>query len=249
MKTYKYKEENGNEIFGNRMDDVENVSFRNTMIKFHASSIVPIIKISLERDKNCLLPYNDNIISLAALKIATQLYDEFAEEKVDKCFKSIFGKELNRKEQVQLLKGVQLKKTQLLSLFNYAEKKGYSFSYYRFQGESKSLKDEKLPSFMYLKKDGSIEYVGETTLTEGQMKMLIDQADVLIVRIFDNGVHWHCFLQTYKGLKGKESGVQGSRPHLHYISDAFGVSKDNLVSMIKMGRYPRTPVHIPLLEV
>lgn len=247
MTTYKYKD-GDKEIIANQMEDVENVSYRETMVKFHASSIAPAIKVMLEKDKNFNFPCNDEILNQVALMFAKKSYNELSKESVDSKLKNIFQKELNKKEQIRLLKGVQLTEPQLSSLFNFAEECGYRFSHYKWQGNPQSVKDEKLPSFMHMKDGGSIEYIGETTLTEGQMRTIINQADELIVRIFDNGSHWHCFLQTYKGLKGMESGVQGSRPHLHYLSDSFGISKADLVKMIKIGRYPNTPVHIPLLR-
>ena len=247
MTTYKYKD-GDKEIIANQMEDVENVSYRETMVKFHASSIAPAIKVMLEKDKNFNFPCNDEILNQVALMFAKKSYNELSKESVDSKLKNIFQKELNKKEQIRLLKGVQLTETQLSYLFNFAEECGYRFSHYKWQGNPQSVKDEKLPSFMHMKDGGSIEYIGETTLTEGQMRTIINQADELIVRIFDNGSHWHCFLQTYKGLKGMESGVQGSRPHLHYLSDSFGISKADLVKMIKIGRYPNTPVHIPLLR-
>ena len=247
MTTYKY-EDGDKELFANEMDEVENVSYRDTMIKFHASSTAPVLKAYLDKDKKCRLPYNDDIVYRAASIIAEKTYENFTKCSFDSCFESLFKKELSKKEQIRLLKGAQLTETQLFSLFNFAEECGYRFSHYKWQGDPKSVKEEKLPSFMHMKDDGSIEYIGETTLTEGQMRTIINQADVLIVSIFDNGSHWHCFLQTYKGLKGMESGVQGSRPHLHYLSDSFGISKADLEKMIKIGRYPNTPVHIPLLS-
>ena len=247
MTTYKY-EDGDKELFANEMDEVENVSYRDTMIKFHASSTAPVLKAYLDKDKKCRLPYNDDIVYRAASIIAEKTYVNFTKCSFDSCFESLFKKELSKKEQIRLLKGAQLTENQLFSLFNFAEECGYKFSHYKWRGNPKSVKEEKLPSFMHMKDDGSIEYIGETTLTEGQMRTIINQADVLIVRIFDNGSHWHCFLQTYKGLKGMESGVQGSRPHLHYLSDSFGISKADLVKMIKIGRYPNTPVHIPLLS-
>lgn len=247
MTTYKY-EDGDKELFANEMDEVENVSYRDTMIKFHASSTAPVLKAYLDKEKKCRLPYNDDIVYRAASMIAEKTYENFTKCSFDSCFESLFKKELSKKEQICLLKGAQLTETQLFSLFNFAEECGYKFSHYKWRGNPKSVKEEKLPSFMHMKDDGSIEYIGETTLTEGQMRTIINQADVLIVRIFDNGSHWHCFLQTYKGLKGMESGVQGSRPHLHYLSDSFGISKADLVKMIKIGRYPNTPVHIPLLS-
>ena len=90
---------------------------------------------------------------------------------------------MSKKEQIRLLKGAQLTETKLFSLFNFAEECGYKFSHYKWQGDPKSVKEEKLPSFMHLKDDGSVEYVGDTTLTEGQMRTIINQADVLIARI------------------------------------------------------------------
>lgn len=247
MTTYKY-EDGDKELFANEMDEVENVSYRDTMIKFHALSTASVLKAYLDKDKKCRLPYNDDIVYRAALIIAENTYENFTKCSFDSCFESLFKKELSKKEQIRLLKGAQLTKTQLISLFNFAEECGYKFSHYKWRGNPKSVKEERQPSFMHLKDDGSVEYLGDTTLTEGQMRTIINQADVLIVRIFDNGIHWHCFLQTYKGLKGMESGVQGSRPHLHYLSDSFGISKADLVKMIKIGRYPNTPVHIPLLS-
>lgn len=247
MTTYKY-EDGDKELFANEMDEVENVSYRDTMIKFHASSTAPVLKAYLDKDKKCRLPYSDDIVCRAVSIIAEKTYENFTKCSFDSCFESLFKKELGKKEQIRLLKGAQLTETQLFSLFNFAEECGYKFSHYKWRSNPKSVKEEKLPSFMHMKDDGSIEYIGETTLTEGQMRTIINQADVLIVRIFDNGSHWHCFLQTYKGLKGMESGVQGSRPHLHYLSDSFGILKADLVRMIKIGRYPNTPVHIPLLS-
>ncbi len=50
MSTYKYKDGN-KQLIANHMEDVENASFRETMIKFHASSMVPVLKAYLENDK------------------------------------------------------------------------------------------------------------------------------------------------------------------------------------------------------
>lgn len=246
MTTYLYND-GDKQLIANQMENVENVSYKETMVKFHASSIAPVIKAMLQNNTKLNFLYDDNLIYQMALISAEKTYENSAKVSFNSCFENLFKKELSKKEQIRLLKGVEIAESQLSAIFNFAEECGYKFSNYRFEGEPKNVNKAKLPSFMHLKDDGNIEYIGDTTLTDGQMRTIIDQADVLIARIFDNGVHWHCFLQTYKGLKGKEAGVQGSRPHMHYLSDSFGISKENLVSMIKMGRYPNTPVHIPLL--
>ena len=147
MSTYKYKD-GDKEIIANQMEDVENVSYRETMVKFHASSIAPAIKVMLEKDKNFNLPCNDEIINQVALMFAKQSYNELSKESVDGKLKNTFQKELNKKEQIRLLKGVQLTEPQLSSLFNFAEECGYRFSHYIWQGDPKSVKEEKLPLFI-----------------------------------------------------------------------------------------------------
>lgn len=107
MTTYKY-EDGDKELFANEMDEVENVSYRDTMIKFHASSIAPVLKAYLDRDKKCRLPYNDDIVYRAASIIAEKTYENFTKCSFDSCFESLFKKELSKKEQIRLLKGGNL---------------------------------------------------------------------------------------------------------------------------------------------
>lgn len=53
MSTYSYKDSN-KQLIANHMDNVENVSFRETMIKFHASSMVPVLKAYLKMTRIAL---------------------------------------------------------------------------------------------------------------------------------------------------------------------------------------------------
>ena len=46
MATYEYKDGN-QQLIANHMEDVENVSFREAMIKFHASSITPALILAI----------------------------------------------------------------------------------------------------------------------------------------------------------------------------------------------------------
>ena len=137
MTTYKYKD-GDKELFANEMDEVENVSYRDTVIKFHASSIAPVLKAYFDKDKKCTFPYNDDIVYKAALVIAEMTYENFIKSSFDSCFKNLLNKEFSKKEQIRLLKGAQLTETQLSSLFNYAEECGYKFSHYKWQGDPKS---------------------------------------------------------------------------------------------------------------
>lgn len=240
--------QNDSTLITNSMNEVENVGFREYIIQFHTKSIYPALQISANKKFGCFAELFKGVIYNQAKEIAIENFESFASKSVPPEIIEILNKPLKKKEQIRLLKGCELTESQFCALFALAEKKGYSFSHYKYEGEPTVVKKEELPKFIHIKEDGSVEFFGESSLSEGQMRLVVEQADVLIARVLDNGVHWHCFLQTFKGLKGQEGGVQGSRPHLHYISDSFGISRKVLVEMIKRGDYPGTPIHIPLLK-
>jgi len=244
-----YPDKNKTFMVAHSMNEIENVSFRQHIIEFHSQSIYPILKSLCVSKLGFVTKNIETIIQKQAKELAEESVKHFAIIKIQPCFSEILNMEMKKKDQIRILKGATLTREQLGALFIQAEDKGYSFSHYKYEGDPTSVKKEDLPRFIHLKDDDTIEYYGETSLTDGQMKQIIEQANVIIVRILDNGKHWHCFLQTYKGLKGQESGEQGRQPHLHYLSDAFGISREELVEMIHNGRYPNTPVHIPLLDM
>lgn len=243
-----YQQEEDKSLIANSMDEVENVSFRECMVSFHTKSIYNVLSEMVRHYLGFVTSYDSNYIMQKAKEFANQNFDSFAHKEIPTCFTEILEKPMKKKEQIKLLKGANLTYDQLGALFAQAENKGYSFSHYHYQGDPSSVNKDELPKFIHVKEDGTVEYYGKTTLTEGQIKQVVEQADVLIARILDNDEHWHCFLQTFKGLKGQEAGLQGSQPHLHYISDSFGISRNSLVEMLRKGEYPSTPVHIPLKE-
>ena len=49
---------------------------------------------------------------------------------------------------------------------------------------------------------------------------------------------------TFKGLAGEESGLMGSKPHYHYLSDKSGIVWDDLVKRIKDCDMPSSNNHI-----
>jgi hypothetical protein len=69
-----------------------------------------------------------------------------------------------------------------------------------------------------------------------------------VVKILERDDEWHCFFITYNSLRGDESWKQG-QPHFHYISDKFGISKEELIKQLrsrdyKLGNLP----HIDFME-
>lgn len=235
-------------LIGNQMDDVENADARTVLKTFHVRSITPVMVRFFEA-KFGWLPFELFAgIHRKANEMTEALLMEIEKKPLPPQIIQLLEQDLKKKEQVSLLKGVSLTKEQLGTMFLQAEKRGYKFSSYRFEGKPKQYDEKDLPSFIYLRENGNIEYGGDTTLTKGQMKDLVLSSDYLVTRILDNGNHWHCFFQNAKSLQGKEGGKYGSQPHLHYISDSFGIAKEDLVKSVKNGSYPHTPVHILLTE-
>lgn len=52
---------------------------------------------------------------------------------------------------------------------------------------------------------------------------------------------------TYNSIGGKENWKEG-QAHFHYISSAFGISKEEFIESMRSGKYKSTSVHIDLLE-
>ncbi len=247
----KYDSNNGSTIVGNIFPDMERVSFSKEFIRYHASVIFNVMEEMhrKETDKEFSVAEKYIVTKRSIEESAKQLQNMITDNPVSSSFIELLTKDLKKKEQIRLLKGAKLTIEQLSNLFYNAEEQGYSFSHFRFEGTPKNYSLEELPKFAYLNDDGSVEKIGGEKLTDGEVKAMIEQANVLIVRILEKDGHWHCFLQTFKGLKGKEAGKEGGRSHIHYISDKFcNLTFDDLKGMVKKGNYPSTPVHIPIVD-
>ena len=238
-------------IFGKKMEDIEQGSFVKAMIDNHAQAIYPCMCLDFEtQNKREMTLLERNVMMIHCLYESGQTFQSIIEAtELRPELKKLINNNLKKKQQIVLLKGQKIIRNELLKLFYEAEEQGYLFSSFIREKKQNSVADNDLPSFIYLDEDGKLQHIGETSLSDGQMKQLIDQREVLIARIIEKENHWHCFLQTYKGLKGLEGGDQGKVPHIHYISDSFGISKDKIVEQIKNGEYPSTKVHIPLTDL
>lgn len=142
----------------------------------------------------------------------------------------------SKKEQIQLLKGASIHPFQLEAFIIKAWKDhGYSFSNYKAEHRPKGFESAKLPKLGVLK-ENSIETIGNTSLSKGQVKQVIQQRSVIISKFIDKGSEWHCFFTTYNSLKGAENWNNG-QPHYHYISDKFGIKRDEVVRTLKSNFY------------
>lgn len=244
-----YKAEDGQTIIANTMNDVTNVSFKEYILKFHSYSIAPVIS-NLVFKLFWYLPADSRarIASRQSFEIAKQELDNLEKVALPEKIFTLLKNDLKKKEQESIWKGLSLDKSQLGAIFLHGEELGYQFSSYRFVGTPKNYKKEDLPHFAYVDDDDILHKVGGESLSERQLRALINESNVIYVQILDNGIQWHAFIRTFQGLKGKESGTQGSIPHIHYYSNKNGTSREDFVNMIKNGNYPTAKVHIPLIE-
>lgn len=153
-----------------------------------------------------------------------------------------------KKEQISLLKNQTLNPNQLMALIFYAYKQhGFLYSKYHFENLPSGLEGKILPKLFYLKDDRSVYKTGDTNLTDGDLKRLIEQRKVIVSHFFEKENIWHCLFLTYNSIGGKENYNAG-QPHFHYISSAFGISREEFIESMRTGRYKSTSIHIDLLD-
>lgn len=85
-------------------------------------------------------------------------------------------------------------------------------------------------------KDDKVSKVGNTTLTDGQLKQAVDHRKVVVAKFIDKEDEWHCIFLTYDSIRGKESW-KGGQPHYHYISDKFGIPRAEVLNQLKSRIY------------
>lgn len=154
-----------------------------------------------------------------------------------------------KSEQVKLLKGIQLESFMLVAFICKAYS-DYGFHYSKLRGEHlpAGVNQKDLPKLIRKDKNGTIIKVGETELTDGQLKNVLEHRSITIAHILENGTSWHCLFITYNSIGGKENYKNG-QPHFHYISDKFKISREELIKQIKSKDYKLGNLpHIDLLD-
>ncbi|MGN7824884.1 hypothetical protein ACTJJB_32470 [Chitinophaga sp. 22536] len=196
---------------------------------------------------------------LLAKDISEAFYEKHAEENWKEIHEKILKTDIpptllqvlgskSKKEQEQLMKKTEFDAFQLCAfLFAAHDQHGYTFSNYVTEQLPKNVDPDELPLFIHVKEDGTVEKAGETTMSEGQLRAVVNFRRVVVAKFLDKGNEWHCFFVVYRSLRGEESW-RGGQPHFHYISDKWGQSRDEVVAMFKGDRYPTTSVHIPYNE-
>lgn len=190
---------------------------------------------------------DDKFFVKKAEEMLVGFFEKFEQTKVHDNLIQLL-KTTRKKDQEALLKGMTLNPDELMSLiFKSYNDFGYLYSKYLFENLPGGLEGKKLPKLFHIKEDGTIVKVGETDLTDGELKNVIEHRKVIVSHFFEKDDFWHCFFLTYNSIGGKENWKDG-QAHFHYISSSFGISKADFVESMRTGKYKSTSIHIDLLD-
>jgi hypothetical protein len=73
-------------------------------------------------------------------------------------------------------------------------------------------------------------------LSIAQLKQVVEHRHVAVAKFLDIGKQWHCFFLTFRSLRGEENH-DGGTPHMHYISDKWGISRSSVVKQLTSKKY------------
>jgi len=196
------------------------------------------------------MPYSlkmNELLYKEGIEFAKEMMEKYVRVELFEGLKQVL-KNPKKKKQIQFLKGITLVDNMLPALYIWGFKKhNYLYSIYRFEHDIAGLEEEVLPRVLVLKKD-KVEKHGSTTLSDGKLKDVVNQRNVVVANFMDNDEGWHCFFITFKSLKGMESHNDG-HPHYHYISDKWGIPKERVLEELGKKNYslPSTP-HINFIR-
>lgn len=142
-----------------------------------------------------------------------------------------------KSEQEALLKGLNLTPDVLMAFLIKADEAGFTLSQYTSEFSQKGVDLSKMPLAYEVMKDGTVKVFGETKLSDGQLKQAIKHRKVKVAKFLDKGENWHCFFVTYQSLNGEETWLGQPQPHYHYLSNAFGISREEVIAQLKSEKY------------
>lgn len=258
MKTFEYKDpttKNGKYI----VFEGGNCEFVNPIEYYRNFHIQNKIRMYWEILPNLKKEFKKNNLELSVLEIrelfekrAISNWEEFYSEKssteINPNFLSLLKTD-KKNEQKKLLTGQSLSTYELFALIIYAYKNlGLTFSQYTFYHSQKGIDPTDLTDFTHIREDGTIVTSRETKLSNGQLKQAVEHRVVTIAKFIGDDKNWHCFFTNYKSLNGKEKAYKGGQPHLHYISDKWGLTREIVIEQLSKREYKLPSFHLDYEE-
>jgi hypothetical protein len=227
-------------------EDVERIDpvlyFRTIYMESNEAKLREMLRL-----KNPPVPmiFLENVIEKNVAKEWDEMYQKIMAEKVpDFLFSAL--KTDNKKYQEKFLRGMQFTPDQLTAFYFRAyQELGYTFSAYSSEHLPNGTDLDDMPVLVRVTEDG-VTKVGKTPLKDGELKQAITQRSAIYGKILDKGDEWHCFIITIESIAGNENWNDGL-PHYHYISDKFGVSREEVVKQLKSKDYAL--FNLPHLEL
>lgn len=154
-------------------------------------------------------------------------------------------KEVKKKAQQKLVKTLRFNSEMFMSVPIYAWE-NYRMPYSKFTVDflPKELVDKQFPAMLHKRGDGEFDFVGQTNMSKAEMCIAIEKRNRVISEFVGDEKHWHCFFRTLAGIKGLEQPHEG-QPHLHYISSAWGISREKVIANLSSYRYSINADTIP----
>lgn len=148
-----------------------------------------------------------------------------------------------KKEQQKFLKNLIVSGDELIAFYCKAFfKHQYLFSNYTFEFLPTGTDATQMPGLAYIEKDKSVTVIGDTKFSKNQIKQTIDHRRRRTVRFLDKENEWHCIFYDYRSMAGQETDNQG--PHVHYISDKWGLTREQVLASLSQKQYTVPSLHI-----
>ena len=151
----------------------------------------------------------------------------------------------SKKEQERLLKGKSITFENLICWFLQGGRDKGLFSQYSYDAGVPDEFKGRAPILIDATDENNINAIGKTDLSDAALMHLLKNQTKVIAQFMDypDG-RWYCFYRTHRGLAGRESGNHGH--HMHFISSAYGVSRESLIEGFKKGVCPGNGFHVHL---
>lgn len=170
-----------------------------------------------------------------ALKEWEKRYEEYLNLEIPKNFIDLLESE-SKKRQINLLKEQSINSDLLTAFIIKAYNNfGFTLSQYSAVHYPAEIDPNDLPLITEIDEDEVVK-IGETSLSNNQLKHIVKFRNVTISKFLDKSPRWHCFFLTFKSIFGRETWHDG-KPHVHYISDKFGIPRDKVVKELKNKNY------------
>jgi len=147
----------------------------------------------------------------------------------------------SKKDAEALAKGMTITESEFASLRMRCEELGYKHSDVYTDHVPADIDKNDLPVTIERTKDGKIETIGDTSLTEAQLAKVIAERKRMHIHIFEKGQEYHCLYATFRDIDGKHGRLGG---HLHYVSHLWGIKKNALIRNLKQKKHQSIGTHI-----